>query len=156
MTKKTLKDTKEAAKLIRNYCAIQERCIFDVRSKLQGWGILYKDIREIIKELVHHNFINESRYAKTFCRGKFNIKKWGRMKIIYEMKKKNISEDDINQGIRIIDNHEYKKVLESLYIRKSKSIKIKDKFKKEAKIAKFLQQKGFETNMIWELINNTN
>ena len=100
MTKKISKDTKGAAKLIRNYCAIQERCIFDVRTKLQKWGIPYKHIRKIIEELIHHNFINESRYAKTFCRGKFNIKKWGRMKIIYEMKKKNISEDDINRMVK--------------------------------------------------------
>ena len=156
MIKNIAKDDKEANNSIEKYCAIQERCIFDVKIKLKEWQISSKKISQIITNLIDNDFINESRYAESFCRGKFKIKKWGRIKIIYELKKKKISQDDINKGIRIIDENEYKKLLESLYIRKIKSIKIKDKFTKKAKIFKFLQQKGFETNMIWELINNDN
>jgi len=156
MIKNIAKDDKEANNSIEKYCAIQERCIFDVKIKLKEWKITSEKTDQIIKKLIDNDFINESRYAETFCRGKFNIKKWGRIKIIYELKKKNISIDNINKGIRIIDENQYKKVLKSIYIRKIKSIKIKDKFTKKAKISKFLQQKGFETNMIWELINNDN
>ena len=156
MKKNTAKDDKEANNSIEKYCIIQERCIFDIKIKLQEWKIPSEKIDQIIEKLINNDFINESRYAETFCRGKFNIKKWGRIKIIYELKKKNISQENINNGIKIIDENKYKKVLESLYIRKIKSIKIKDKFTKKVKISKFLQQKGFETNMIWELINNDN
>ena len=133
--------------------------IYDIYLTLRtpgDYGVNYPSSEGGSYITIDNDFINESRYAESFCRGKFKIKKWGRIKIIYELKKKKISQDNINKGIRIIDENEYKKLLESLYIRKIKSIKIKDRFTKKAKIFKFLQQKGFETNMIWELINNDN
>ena len=37
--------------------------------------------KKILNILVEENFINEVRYAKTYCRGKFRINKWGKQKI---------------------------------------------------------------------------
>ena len=101
MIKNIAKDDKEANNSIEKYCAIQERCIFDVKIKLKEWQISSKKISQIITNLIDNDFINESRYAESFCRGKFKIKKWGRIKIIYELKKKKISQDNINKGIEI-------------------------------------------------------
>ena len=44
-------------------------------------------------------------------------------------------------------------VLKNVYIKKRNSLKDTNQFIRKGKIAKHLQHKGFESNLIWELIN---
>ena len=85
---------------------------------------------------------------------KFRIKKWGKIKIKNELKKRRISNSCINKGLEQIDLKEYSLLLNELFKKKKDSIKEKNKFIRNGKIARYVQQKGFENNLIWELINN--
>ncbi|MGY8989007.1 MAG: regulatory protein RecX, partial [Flavobacteriales bacterium] len=85
--------------------------------------------------------------------GKFRIKRWGKVKIKNELKIKKISKNCIDKGLLQIENKEYLEVLKYLYIKKRNSLKDTNQFIRKGKIAKHLQQKGFESNMIWEVIN---
>ena len=137
---------------IRKYCSIQERCISDILNKISTWGLNQKEIDKLIDKLFSEGFINEDRFAKVFCRGKFNINGWGIQKIKHELRKKNISEINIKNAIRIIKKHEYLEVLEKLINRKERSIKDTDIFTKRNKIARFLLQRGFESEIVWQKI----
>ena len=144
---------KEATERIQAYCAIQDRCQCEVERKMKEWGISDEVIENILTDLILEKFVDEQRFAESFCRGKFRIKRWGKMKIKNELKIKKISENCIDKGLLQIEKKEYMKVLKDLYIKKSDSLKDTNQFIRKGKIAKHLQQKGFESKLIWELIN---
>ena len=144
---------KEATERIQSYCAVQERCQWDIKIKMKKWNISEKMTENILTKLILEGFINEERFAASFCRGKFKTKKWGKNKIINELKLRKISENFIEKGLLQIDNEEYLNVLKNLYIKKNKSLKDTNQFIRKGKISKHLQQKGFESELIWKLIN---
>ena len=144
---------KEATERIQSYCAIQDRCQWDVERKMKEWGISDEIIENILTDLILDKFVNEERFSESFCRGKFRIKRWGKVKIKNELKIKKISNNCIDKGLLQIEKKEYMKVLKDLYLKKRDSLKDTNQFIRKGKIAKHLQQKGFESKLIWELIN---
>lgn len=144
---------KEATERIQSFCAIQDRCQWEVEKKMKEWEISDEIIENILTDLILDKFVDEQRFSESFCRGKFRIKRWGKVKIKNELKIKKISKNCIDKGLLQIENKEYMEVLKYLYIKKRNSLKDTNQFIRKGKIAKHLQQKGFESNMIWELIN---
>ena len=144
---------KEATERIQSYCAIQDRCQWEVERKMKEWGVSEIIIENILTDLILEKFVDEQRFAESFCRGKFRIKRWGKVKIKNELKIRKISENCIDKGLSQIENNEYMEVLKDLYIKKRDSLKDTNQFIRKGKISKHLQQKGFESNLIWELIN---
>jgi regulatory protein len=80
-------------------CAYQERCQQEIRDKLYEWGLHSNEVENIIADLISTNFLNEERFAKAFAGGKFRIKKWGKVKIKIELKKRKISDYCIRKGL---------------------------------------------------------
>lgn len=62
---------------LRKYCDYQERCHQEVRNKLLELGVYGMDLEEVITQLIQEGHLNEERYAKSFVRGKFRIKRSG-------------------------------------------------------------------------------
>ena len=141
---------------IQKYCAIEERCEFDIKNKLTQWGAKENSINDIIEKLIKNKFLNEERFAKIFCEVKLRTRKWGRVKIIYELKRRYISERNIQKGLTSINNTDYIQILKELLQKKSQSIKEVDHLKKKKKIVNFLLQRGFESNLIWDYIDTYN
>ena len=144
---------KEATERIQSFCAIQDRCQWEVEKKMKEWEISDEIIENILTDLILDKFVDEQRFSESFCRGKFRIKRWGKVKIKNELKIKKISKNCIDKGLLQIENKEYLEVLKYLYIKKRNSLKDTNQFIRKGKIAKHLQQKGFESKLIWELIN---
>lgn len=144
---------KEATERIQSYCAIQDRCQWEVERKMKEWGVSEIIIKNILTDLILEKFVDEQRFSESFCRGKFRIKRWGKVKIKNELKIRKISKNCIDKGLLQIENKEYLEVLKYLYIKKKNSLKDSNQFIRKGKIAKHLQQKGFESNLIWKLIN---
>ncbi len=153
MQSKRVYKISEAKERIKDFCSLQDKCQWDVRKKLNQWGLLENTKDLIMMELIEDGFIDEERFSKSFCRGKFRIKKWGRLKIVNELKSKNISNVCIRKGLQQIKEEEYLKTLQELYDKKKSFLKDNNWFIKKGKIAKHLQQKGFESSLVWELIN---
>ena len=100
--------TKEVAfAKLTKYCAYQERCHSEVRNKLYEWGLYQSVVEETIVSLIQDDFLNEERFAEAYARGKFRIKKWGRIKILAELNKRKISEYCKKKGLDQIDEGEY-------------------------------------------------
>jgi regulatory protein len=152
MHNKRVYDINIAIERIKNYCALQDRCQWDVIQKLREWGLQQATKDHILEILITNKFIDEERFSTSFCRGKFRIKNWGKRKIINELRRKQISNICINTGLKEIDEKEYDLVLEKLFYQKERSIKDKNQFIRKTKIANFLIQRGFENNLVWDKI----
>lgn len=101
----------EALEKLKRYCAYQERCHQEVRTKLLSLKIYGDWLEEIIVQLVEENYLNEERYARSYARGKHNIKLWGKTKIKTELKRRKISDYCIRKAMEEIDEEEYEKNL---------------------------------------------
>ena len=77
----------EAQKKLQHYCSYQERCHQEVYQKLRSMRMIPEAIDIIIVSLIKDNYLNETRFAKTFVNGKFRIKKLGKQRLILELRK---------------------------------------------------------------------
>lgn len=142
----------EAYQKACHFCAYQERTQQEAKEKLYNLGLSSAEVEELVAKLIVENYINEERFAKSFAGGKFRIKRWGRNKILQELKRRNLSPYCIKMGMAEIDDNDYMQVLESLAIEKSSSLKEPNPFIKKHKIASFLISKGFEPDLAWEIV----
>ncbi|MCG2613023.1 RecX family transcriptional regulator [Terrimonas sp. NA20] len=152
MYKKQL--TKEQAlQKLRHYCAYQERSHSEVKDKLYQLGIWKKDHDEIIASLIEDNYLNEERFAIAFAGGKFRMKQWGRVKIKYELKQKQVSDYSIKKAMKQIDEEDYLRLLEKLAEEKYASLKNEQYLVRKKKTQDYLMQKGFEPDLIMRTVN---
>ncbi|HEX4849313.1 MAG TPA: regulatory protein RecX [Puia sp.] len=146
----------QAIQKIKHYCGYQERCHQEVREKLFSLGVWRNEVDEIISLLIEENYINEERYAKQFAGSKFRMKKWGFVKIKYELKQKKISDYCIKKALAEINVNDYELAFKKLAIEKWASLRgEKNIFIKKRKLNDYLLQKGFETDLIREFMNST-
>ncbi len=143
----------EATKLMENFCAYQERCHKEVEQKLYDLNMIPEAKEKIILHLLQHNFLNEERFSKAFARGKFSIKNWGRIKIVNELKFRNISPYNIKTALKEIDENDYLNTLEKIAKKKWALIKEPNAFKKRSKLVSYLSSKGYESECIYEVMN---
>ena len=137
---------------IQSYCAYQERSHKEVRDKLYGFGLYKDDVDLLCTELIQENFLNEERFAQAYAGGKFRIKKWGWKKIELHLKEKGVSAYCLKQAKKEIDAQEYLKAIEELAMAKTKTVTGKTPFEIKAKVANFLAGRGFETDLIWQIL----
>lgn len=143
----------EAKQKVEAFCAYQERCDQEVRKKLHSWQMDSEDVDILIADLISNNFLNEERFARSFVTGKFRIKKWGRIKIRQHLKQKQISEYSIKQGFSEIEENEYTEGLKQLAESKNRLISAKSKWDRMAKLQRFLNSKGYESDLIRDVVN---
>jgi len=134
----------------RKFCAYQERCIFDVKNKLISWKIDEAIISEIILKLKTEDFINEERYTLAFAIGKLRNNKWGRNKINYALQQKQIPDLTIQIALNSLDEDEYIDTLKAIL--SSKKIDDNNEFRRNNKLVKYAQQKGFQPELSWKVI----
>ena len=144
--KKTLLDK------LKKYCAYQERCHRDVEEKLKKLKADEEMANEIISELITENYLNEERFAIAYTRGKHRINKWGRNKIIRELKQRNISTYLINKSLEEIIETEYLSTLRHLLEEKNKTVKAKNIFERKKKLISYAYRKGYENELITEIV----
>ncbi len=137
-----------------NYCAYQERCHNEVLEKLSEWGIWGIDAQEILLTLIEQNYLNEERFAIAFAGGKFRVKHWGKVKIKLELKQRDISEYCLNKALNEISDQDYLHTLNEQIDKKWAETKDKNLLSKRAKVAKYVIGKGFEQDLIWNILRN--
>jgi regulatory protein len=138
---------------IKHYCAYQERCHSEVRYKLLSWRIRGQLIEEMLAMLVEENYLNEERYARAIVRGKFQYKQWGKRKISLFLKHKDISENCIKLAMQEIDEDVYSETILKIILKKIEEYSPCASFEMRQKITQYLSQKGFESYLIQQIIN---
>ncbi len=134
-----------------HFCSTKEVCVFDMTKKLRAWGILDSKIDIIINELKTEKFIDEQRYALAFALDKFKFNNWGKRKIQFELKKKNVPEKFILLALNEINSEEYYLKAEKLFVSKLKTIKDINDLKERQKIFFYMNNKGFESELIFRI-----
>ncbi len=141
--------TKEQAlQKMKHYCAYQERCHSEVKEKLYLLGVWKNEHDEIIATLIEENYLNEERFAIAFAGGRFRIKQWGRVKIRYELKQKQVSEYCIKKALNGIEEEAYLNVLNKLAKEKYAALKAEQYLVRKKKTMDYLIGKGFEMEFV--------
>lgn len=143
---------KEALIKAAAYCAYQDRTQQEVRDKLYSYGLESDDVEELIVRLSQEKLIDEERYAQSYVRGKYGLKKWGRRKIMQGLKSKGISDYCIKQGLKEIDLEVYEQNLLHLLEKKNATEKEKNPFARRQKLTYFLMSKGYENDLIQDAL----
>ncbi len=140
----------EATKKMEHYCAYQERCHQEVRQKLTSMNMIPEIIDIVTVHLIENNYLNEERFAKAFARGKFRIKRWGRVRISMELKKKDVSKVNINEALLEIENEDYVEIFNELAEKKVEILKERDVYKKRKKFVDYFLYRGWESYLVYE------
>ncbi|TCC99873.1 regulatory protein RecX [Pedobacter psychroterrae] len=147
-------DRRAALAKAEHYCAYQERSQQEVRNKLYEWGLWSSDVEELIAELIQTNFLNEERFAMAYVSGKFNIKKWGKIKIKQGLKLKRVPDKMILNALKSINYDNYLNTIKLAAEKKLNVITEKDPYKKRYKLVSYLLSKGFENDLITEVLKD--
>ena len=144
---------KEIEFKLKQYCSYQDRCHSEVENKLSNFNLISEAKDQILFNLINEDYLNETRFCKSFVRGKFKIKNWGKRRIIQELKSRKISEFNIKKGLSEINEIDYQEKFENLFNKKLSSLENLNSIDKKKKIFSYLQYRGWETNLIYEKIN---
>ena|SRR5690606_21171364 len=143
----------EAIKKLEHYCAYQERCHMEVTNKLKKMGMIPLAIDTVINHLIENNFLNEERFAKSFARGKFNIKKWGKQRIIRELKIRDVSKYIITSALKEIPDEDYLRTFNYLSEKKLSQILEENPLKRKKRLAEYLLYRGWEPQLVYDRVN---
>lgn len=143
----------EAQARLERYCAYQDRCHKEVEKKLTEMRMIPAAKEQIILHLMQHDYLNESRFAQSFARGKFRTKKWGKLRITRELKARGISAYNLKLALKEISDAEYYSTFHTLAEKRFAAITESNPQKKKKKLADYLLYRGWETHLIYEKIN---
>jgi regulatory protein len=139
-------------KKMENYCMYQERCHQEIENKLKEFNLIPQAKEAILLHLLENNYLNEERFSKAFARGKFTIKKWGKQRIVRELRLKNISDYNIKSALKEIDEDDYINTFDELAEKRLKEIKERNIYKKRKKLADYLLYRGWESDMVYSKV----
>jgi len=151
--KKKILTLLEAQKKMEHYCAYQERCHKEVVKKLQELGMIPISIDTIVSQLVENNYINETRFAQSYARGKFRIKKWGKIRIRRELKARDLSDYNIKKGLEEIPDSDYNTTFWALFEKRKKEVYENIPSVQKKKIIRYMVYRGWELEKIYEAMH---
>ena len=144
----------EARKKLEYYCAYQDRSHWEVSKKLKEMQMIPEAIDQILLHLIQENFLNEERFVRSFVRGKFYQKKWGKNKIKQGLYKHKIHLNLITKAFSEIKNEDYNQTIEDLIEKKKNDYKVSRPYQLKQKISKYLLQKGYAYDEFAEILEN--
>ena len=154
MNSKKSYTVQEIQQKIAQYCVYQDRCHKEVEEKIKSYDLIPEAREMILLNLMKDNFLNEERFAKSFARGKFRIKHWGKNRIVNELKMKDISSYNIKTALKEIDDKEYINTIYKITENRNNVISESNPYKRKKKLIDFLLRKGFETDLIFKTIED--
>jgi regulatory protein len=137
----------ELLQIAASFCSGAERCIWDVRQKLVAAGASSEVEERIVARLLQEKFIDEARYCRCFVNDKFRFNRWGRLKIGYELRKKDIPEHVLSEAIDQIDEDVYESALYALLKEKKRTTKGRTEQDMFNKLYRFAAGRGFEGSL---------
>ena len=143
-----MRTTSEILNALANYCSQAERCVYDVRKKIASEHLPEGVEKQIINRLVQEKFIDENRFCRSFTNDKLKFNHWGRIKIIYELKKRNISSEIYREAISAIDENVYMSILADILKMKKRTTKGRSEQDIFRKLCSFAASRGFEYPLI--------
>ncbi len=149
-----MSDLENITHKLEAFCAYQERCLFEIKNKLEEFDLSDTEKTYVILSLKTNKYWNEERFAEAYCQGKVRIKRWGKQKIKAGLIQKHVDSGIIKSALESIDELDYSNALQSLFEKKSQELKSeKDPWIKKQKIMRYLASRGFSFEEINNLVN---
>jgi regulatory protein len=142
----------QAWQKIKQYCAYQERSHYETKQKLYSFGLYSDEVEGLLSRLIEEDYLNEERFAEQFAGGKFRMKQWGKVKITYELKQKQVSSYNIRRALQSIADGDYTATLQKLAAAKWQQLRGEQYIARQAKARSYLLQKGFEPALVQKAI----
>lgn len=133
-------------------CSRSEHCSSEIQEKLKAWGLPAEDSEPVIEKLIVEKYLDEERFARAYAKDKFRFNHWGKQKIAFMLRSKNISPEIVELAFEEIEDEGYLEELRKLLADKEKSIKAKDQYDKRNKLMRFAMGRGFESSQISMII----
>lgn len=136
-------------------CTASEKCTADINQKLHDWGADEADIAQIMAYLIKERFLDDNRFCQAFVKDKLRFNKWGKTKIAFALKQKNIDAATVADAFNSIDEDYYLDVLKELLSAKLRGLKYKDDYDRKGKLYRFALGRGFEmeaVNKVWKML----
>lgn len=140
---------------LERYCAYQERCHHEVKTKLRQLGAFRNDTDTVISHLIQNDYLNETRFTMLYVRSKFSIKKWGKKRIVNELKQRKITSYNIDKALAQISEKNYRMTFDTLAEKHWDQLK-KNKeslLQRKKKWVNYLQYRGWENDLIFDALN---
>jgi len=153
MIEKKYFSIEEIKRKLERYCVYQDRCHKEIETKLREFVLIEEARNQIILHLLEHNFVNEERFSKSFARGKFSIKKWGKQRIVRELKLRDITAYNIKTALKEIDEELYLKTVFEITEKRNRLINESNIYKRKKKLSDFLMRKGYEFELIYATVD---
>ena len=142
------KDQKIAYDKAAFLCSRSEHCSSEIQEKLKVWGLPAEDSEPVIEKLIAEKYLDNERFARAYAKDKFRFNHWGKQKIAFMLRSKNISSEIMGLAFEEIEDESYSEELRKLLTDKEKSIKAKDQYDKRNKLMRFAMGRGFESSQI--------
>ena len=139
---------------IEQYCVYQDRCHKEIEQKMRDYNLIPEARELILLSLMKDNFLNEERFSKSYARGKFRIKSWGKQRIVRELKFRDISVYNIKTALQEIDPQEYIATIYRITENRNEVISEPNQYKRKQKLIDFLMRKGFENELIFKTVKD--
>ncbi|CAA0143719.1 regulatory protein RecX [Tenacibaculum maritimum] len=139
---------------MESFCVYQDRCHKEVEKKIAEYNLIPEARASILIDLIQDGFLNEERFAKSFARGKFRIKKWGKQRITRELKLRDVSSYNIRIALKEIDENDYMATLYELITKRNNSISETNLYKRKKKIMDYMVYRGYEYELLFMAIND--
>ena len=135
------------------YCANEEQCRTSVRKKLCDWGASMDASGKIVNRLIDQGFIDERRYARAYDSAKLRTQKWGRLKVVYQLRSKQVPPKFITEALAEIPDEEYRNIMLDVANMKWGSYDTNEPTsKRRSKLVTFLASRGFESPEIQSML----
>ncbi len=144
---------KEVLQKLERYCALEDRCEFQIKEKLRNYELSESEKSDLLASLISDKFVDNARYASSFVRGKFRMKGWGKQKLQHHLFLKFIDQDDITNAIEEIPAKAYLATLHKTIDRKFAKLKQESDFKKKQALIAYCVQRGFEPSLVFETVD---
>lgn len=132
-------------------CSQSERCRFDIAAKFRQWELSEEEITEAVDYLIKEHFLNEGRFAQFYVNDKLRFNKWGKVKLSFLLRQKQIPEPIIREALSQINDDLYSKTLRNLLTAKVNSVKGASDYERKGKLAVFAQSHGFEAELAFRI-----
>lgn len=138
----------------RRYCAHSEQCESGMRQKLITWGAPSTVLDAIISRLRADDYINDFRYAAAYCRGKLVGQRWGRQKVLYQLRAKHLPKDAIEAGMAQVDDETYFAIMNDEAAKKLRQLGGGSTPDNRRRLVSFLVSRGYTPSEIARLVDS--
>jgi len=143
---------KEALSKATEICSHSEKCCFDIVLKCREWNLSREETGEVIEYLLNEKYLDQQRYATSFVNDKFRFNKWGKIKLSYALRQKQVEDECIKVALSGLSEEAYRNVLRELISAKARTLKEQDVWSRRNKLLAFAQSHGFEADISLSII----